>query len=274
MIETVIRRTLKCKYCIGSGICYKQYSVSWKKLPNAHLIFYYVTSRKCFVVWNASVLQLMNKKTAKANFYFESELSKLLFSQNFSIDNIKVFDKQIHQEEYKGFYEKNVLVPESKLFEFCENYEEYIYPSEEDLRHRKYLFALPNSQKIIELTSNQDDYSEVIRERDRVSRARRDPDFRDRVLKKYNYNCIVCGCKEPAILEAAHIKGVAEGGDDSTDNGICLCRNHHKLYDAALLDIDFKNGVFVCKSKEAMKMPWYKEAHSRNYQLVGIENGD
>ena len=42
-----------------------------------------------------------------------------------------------------------------------------------------------------------------------------------------------------------------------------------------LRDLESPNGMFfVCKSKEAMKMPWYKEARSRKYQLVGIENGN
>ena len=271
MSEDVIKRALKCGYYLGEGISDRHYSVSWDNVKKAHLVFYYHCVWNSYIVWNASVMLKTSRKSDTANFGFESEALKRLKSH--LITSIESFDKKILYNNTYEYFEKMVVIPQDKLFEFCENYEEYIYPSEEDLKCRNYLFALPKSQKIIELTSNKDNYLEVIRERDRVSRARRDPDFRDRVLKKYNHTCIVCGCKEPTILEAAHIKGVAEGGDDSTDNGMCLCRNHHKLYDAALLDIDLKNGVFVCRSKEAMQMPWYKEAHNRNYQLVGIENG-
>lgn len=266
--DKIINRNLRCDYYIGEGDAEKQYSVLWNNIKNAHLLFYHHIVWHCYFVWNASVMLKTNRKSNSATFVFESEALSLLKSK--SIKDIGVFDKKIFYNGTYSFFEKMVVIPEGRLFEFCENYEEYIYPSEEDLKYRKYLFALPNSQKIIELTSNQDNYAEVIRERDRVSRARRDPDFRDRVLKKYNYTCIVCGCKEPAILEAAHIKGVAEGGDDSTDNGMCLCRNHHKLYDAALLDVDFINKKFSCKSGTEKEMAWYKEAMLNDCNLVGV----
>ena len=41
--------------------------------------------------------------------------------------------------------------------------------------------------------------------------------------------CIVCGCSEEKILEAAHIVDVQYDNDDTTDKDLCLCRNHHKL---------------------------------------------
>ena len=268
MMETIIKRTIKCAYHLGEGESQKQYSVSWRRLKDVHLVFYYQNKWECYVVWNASIMSNIGRKSDTANFIIDNDIVTLMEYQ--TDDCIKTLDKNVLYKKRFEFFEKVALVPKNKIFDFCHNYEDYIYPTEEDVRQRKYLFALPDSQEIIELEPSNNNYNEVIRERDRISRARRDPDFRDRVLKKYNYTCLVCGCKEPAILEAAHIKGVAEGGDDSTDNGMCLCRNHHKLYDAALLDVDFINKKFSCKSETEKEMAWYKEAMLNDCELVGI----
>ncbi len=64
----------------------------------------------------------------------------------------------------------------------------------------------------------------------------RDPHFRDRVLRAYEYRCAVCGFDvrvgdSLVGLEAAHIKWHQAGGPDEDNNGICLCTMHHKLFD-------------------------------------------
>ena len=68
------------------------------------------------------------------------------------------------------------------------------------------------------------------------SRKRRDPDFRENVLKAYEYKCAVCGFDvrlrhQPVALEAAHIKWRQAGGPDTEVNGLALCVLHHKLFD-------------------------------------------
>ena len=68
------------------------------------------------------------------------------------------------------------------------------------------------------------------------NRKRRDPDFRENVLKAYEYKCAVCGFDvklryQPVALEAAHIKWHQAGGPDTEVNGLALCVLHHKLFD-------------------------------------------
>lgn len=68
------------------------------------------------------------------------------------------------------------------------------------------------------------------------SRRKRDPDFRDMVLRAYEYRCCICGFDLrvghlPAGLEAAHIQWHTVGGPDEVPNGLSLCALHHKLFD-------------------------------------------
>jgi len=72
--------------------------------------------------------------------------------------------------------------------------------------------------------------------RSQVARTPRDPEFRERVLRAYQYRCAVCGYdlqldSQPVGLEAAHVKWHQAGGPDTEDNGLALCVLHHKLLD-------------------------------------------
>lgn len=81
--------------------------------------------------------------------------------------------------------------------------------------------------------------------------------FRKLVLERYNYQCAICRCKEEELLQAAHIKAVSLDGDDNPKNGICLCANHHLMFDRKLINIDFKNMKVIVNKKSIMEMPWY-----------------
>lgn len=76
---------------------------------------------------------------------------------------------------------------------------------------------------------------------------KRDPHFRESILKAYQYQCAVCGfsvrLKNTILaLEAAHIMWHQAGGPDIEENGIALCSTHHKLFDmgAFTLNRDLK----------------------------------
>ena len=69
-----------------------------------------------------------------------------------------------------------------------------------------------------------------------VTRRRRDPAFRQRVLKAYEYKCAVCGFdvrlgSVSIALDAAHIRWHQAGGPDEEANGLALCVLHHKTFD-------------------------------------------
>jgi putative restriction endonuclease len=76
-----------------------------------------------------------------------------------------------------------------------------------------------------------------------VERRRRDPGFRERVLRAYEYRCCVCGFDLrighiSAGLEAAHIQWHHVGGPDVETNGLALCALHHKLFDLGAFTVE------------------------------------
>jgi putative restriction endonuclease len=79
--------------------------------------------------------------------------------------------------------------------------------------------------------------------RNLTSKKRRDPAFRERIMRAYEYQCAMCGLdlhmgQHCVGLEAAHIKWHQAGGPDIEENGISLCSMHHKLFDLGGLSLD------------------------------------
>lgn len=75
-----------------------------------------------------------------------------------------------------------------------------------------------------------------------TTKRRRNPDFRNRVLRAYESSCAICGFNvrlgnHLVAVEAAHIQWHQAGGPDSEENGIALCALHHKLFDRGVFTI-------------------------------------
>ncbi len=67
-------------------------------------------------------------------------------------------------------------------------------------------------------------------------RRRRDPAFREAVLRAYGYRCAVCGFETRVAnvlvgVDAAHLWWHGHGGPDDVANGVALCALHHRLLD-------------------------------------------
>lgn len=82
-----------------------------------------------------------------------------------------------------------------------------------------------------------------------ISRSRI-PNFRENILRAYNYRCAVCGFDvklrhQPVALEASHIKWHRAGGPDTEVNGLALCSLHHKLFDRGVFTLSAKLEVLV-----------------------------
>lgn len=82
----------------------------------------------------------------------------------------------------------------------------------------------------------------------------RDPKFRDRILRAYEYSCAVCSFNvrlgyNLVAVEAAHIKWHQANGPDLEENGIALCSMHHKLFDRGVFTINRSKEIIV--SEEA-----------------------
>jgi putative restriction endonuclease len=75
-------------------------------------------------------------------------------------------------------------------------------------------------------------YAEVV-----VRRRLHQPVFRQRVLLAYESRCALCRLRHPELLDAAHIKEDAEGGEPVVPNGVSMCAIHHRAFDAHVLGI-------------------------------------
>jgi len=83
-------------------------------------------------------------------------------------------------------------------------------------------------------------------------KRRRDPEFRNRILKAYEYSCAVCGFNvrlgnQLVAIDAAHIQWHQAGGPDHEVNGIALCSLHHKLFDRGVFTITHDRQLLVAE---------------------------
>ncbi len=85
------------------------------------------------------------------------------------------------------------------------------------------------------------------------SKRIRDPHFRERILKAYEYRCAVCGFSvrlgnASVGLEAAHIKWHQAGGPDEECNGLALCALHHSLFDRGAFSLNNDRKLIVSEN--------------------------
>jgi putative restriction endonuclease len=94
--------------------------------------------------------------------------------------------------------------------------------------------------------------SSLTEQRDEVetTRVRRDQEFRRQVKEVYDNRCAICGAQRMTPdgrpeVESAHIYPVEEGGPDTVQNGIALCRLHHWGFDNSWISITDEYEVLV-----------------------------
>ena len=95
------------------------------------------------------------------------------------------------------------------------------------------------------------DTAGAVREGERLfpSPPRRDPDFREAVLRAYERRCAVCDFDLRVAdasfgLEAAHIMWHSHGGPDEVPNGLALCTFHHKAFDRGVIGLEPESGEY------------------------------
>jgi putative restriction endonuclease len=87
------------------------------------------------------------------------------------------------------------------------------------------------------------EYSVPNRREVRVSRIIRETEQAIAVKALYGYRCQICGtrldCPAGPYSEAAHVRplGAPHNGPDTKDNILCLCPNHHVLFDNGAVSI-------------------------------------
>jgi putative restriction endonuclease len=69
--------------------------------------------------------------------------------------------------------------------------------------------------------------------------------FKAVVLDSYHRRCAISGTHIPPVLQAAHIRPVAEGGEHRLDNGLLLRSDIHTLFDRGYLGVDPQHRLLV-----------------------------
>jgi putative restriction endonuclease len=104
-------------------------------------------------------------------------------------------------------------------------------------RYRLIKSAEATIEDSLAVTENKGSYSVPQRQETTILRIVRDTKLTRKIKEIYNYHCQVCeirleGAAGPYV-EAAHIRplGMPHNGADCLDNLLCLCPNHHVLFD-------------------------------------------
>jgi putative restriction endonuclease len=97
----------------------------------------------------------------------------------------------------------------------------------------------------------------LVRQRVAVERLVRDRGFRLRVLSAYGWRCAVTGWSAPpdlshALLDAAHLVSVAQGGSDGVRNGLALTPTVHRLFDAGMVSFTFEDGLWRLQRQQSL----------------------
>jgi putative restriction endonuclease len=69
--------------------------------------------------------------------------------------------------------------------------------------------------------------------------------FKAVVLDSYHRRCAISGTHIPPVLQAAHIRPVARGGEHRLDNGLLLRSDIHTLFDRGYLGVDPQHRLLV-----------------------------
>jgi hypothetical protein len=102
----------------------------------------------------------------------------------------------------------------------------------------------PSDSSIIQESKPLDVNIEGSSQRDQTLQAQFRKELIDEAKTKNIDGCWICGSQTFDYLEAAHIIDWKNGGFD-VDNGLLLCSNHHKHYDANNFKLDSQGNVLV-----------------------------
>lgn len=220
-----------------------------KKFDTEEIVIVYDLSYKVFIVWCTELHKhAFTSKSHELTLGTKGEDYLKEQSYDDLKNKITVVKKRLKINS-QTVNESVFIIGKNAFNDFCKNYKYFILQSNLDAIEE------------LDVETQNDFYRKYIKR----YALERNPMFRMKILDKYNHTCIVCGAKEDKMLQSAHIKAASKGGSDETNNGYCLCANHHLLFDSGKLSIDIENGIF--NYTEDISDPWKKEAEKRNFKL-------
>jgi putative restriction endonuclease len=102
-----------------------------------------------------------------------------------------------------------------------------------------------------------------------VKRRLHQPVFRRRVLSAYGSQCAVCHLRHDELLDAAHIKEDADGGQPVVPNGLAMCAIHHRAFDSDVLGI-----TPSCQIRIRADILVEKDGPTLRYALQGLHKSN
>ncbi len=244
------------------------YDISAANYALVDIVVYIHITYRVAIVWNRKIREKSNRSIH--TFVLSQNLNDIIPQSG----QIKAIYKKMGTERAAP-YEKVLVLGVDTLYEISEELDLFLKINPLDNE-------CPNEIKNGKLDRYDVPEDEA---RDRVSTKRweRDRQFRGAVLMAYGCKCAICRCEEEKLLEAAHIEAVADGGSDNLENDVCLCANHHKMFDKELIKIDFDKHILTYVEDSVKEMPWYsvfKEKYAGrlllpnyNNEKVGCEQG-
>ena len=108
----------------------------------------------------------------------------------------------------------------------------------EEPEQQQFAVAVELGQRMLPADADADIVDITKRYNERIVLQRHhQPLFRSAVLLAYERRCAVCRLPFAELLDAAHIKGDADGGAARVSNGLALCNIHHGAFDAHIIGI-------------------------------------
>lgn len=216
--------------------------VPYQKLSDYDLILGYDNYHNIYVAWSASAHRIIDRNAREHTFSLGTRYATWIDAE----EPLMCFYQRIEgtkKPTYTApeYYEKIVLIREAYIEEFCKHPLLYLMPNRDDTQYKENtVFEDTFSHKLLVSNSHRDGIWHSSEERQRYccSHLCRKASFRNRVLNAYNRKCAICGESIEEVLQAAHILAVKDGGSDDTENGVCLCANHHLMYDRGMFHID------------------------------------
>jgi hypothetical protein len=235
---------VKCKFVGFDALGDRIKSIPKQDFQEFDLILGYDKTKRVYFAWNAHVLRLINR---------DAESQSVKVKPSIKIDSIisetspiyPVY--QLHNGGYIDTYtkadlrDKMLIISESFIEEFCKNPFYYLIPSPDDNNFKSDVtFCMPGlSTPLLGEEANSTLLStDKLRAQYTCNQIARDSRFRKRVLERCGNKCVVCGTAIPCILQAAHIVAVRDDGSDDPRNGVCMCANHHLMFDKGLFEIE------------------------------------
>ena len=114
-------------------------------------------------------------------------------------------------------------------------------------------------------------------ERDAIVKVRVNQDkFREGLLKRFHSKCCLCGVDDEPLLRASHVKPWAVSDEhEKLDlaNGLLLCPNHDKLFDAGYISFD-ENGKIIISDEISNNSKVFMNVHEDMIIEVTEDNAE